>query len=481
MRDLLVAVSAANLTFIAVWRRLILASPADRFWTRIPTGEDAVAAILNVLLLAAVLYGLLKLARRMPEGALRNLLSAAPALALLVPLSTVFGGNGPLETFGHYGLWIVYLMAFAVGVFVLYRWRRAVFALLLIISPFVVFTVGQAAWLAAGSSAPPLPNGIGPPAPLPRPAATRVVMLIFDEMEQRLAFGERPAGLELPNLDRLRAESFAAERAQPPGNGTHVSIPTLLTGKKVTAARPESATELFIRYEGAAEPARLTAEPHLFRDAHAAGLRTAVVGWHLPYCRVFGQYLTSCFAQPRRDPEPREKSVGTAMLRQVQSLFYLLERKEHIYEYQSLMEHARAAVANPEFDFVYLHLPVPHGPPVYDRNAQRLTITNFSREWYFDNLALADRALGELRQSMEAAGVWERTALVMTSDHVWLLAHKYVGSRDEHVPLIVRLPGSREGHEYQETSAIVAHDAVLGLLRGELRTRDDLGRLIEGK
>jgi arylsulfatase A-like enzyme len=124
---------------------------------------------------------------------------------------------------------------------------------------------------------------------------------------------------------------------------------------------------------------------------------------------------------------------------------------------------------------------VPHGPPIYDRAGQRLTITNLGKDWYRDNLALADRALGELRQSMENSGVWERTAVVITSDHVWLLAHKYVGARDEHVPFLVRLPGN-EGVRYaEEISAISAHDVVQALLRGEMRTSAEVARLVERK
>ena len=475
MRDLVVAFSAANLAFIAVWRRLILASPADRFWTRVPAREDALAAILNVLLLGTLLWVLLVVSRR---AARLDFLRAAPPLVLLIPLSTVFGGNGPLETFGHYGLWAVYIIAFLLGVLVLGHWRAKVAGLILIFSPFLLFTLSQAGWMALNPPPAEVP-GRTLAGYAPERSGTRVLMIIFDEMEQRLAFNERPAGLELPNLDRLRAESLAAHRALPPGNGTHISIPSLLTGRTVIAARPENASELFIRYHDVQEPVRLTAEPTLFRDLYRDGIRTAVVGWHLPYCRIFGQYLANCFAQPRRDPVLRQRSVAGAMRKQVQSLFYLLERGEHILEYQSLLEHANTAVASPEYDFVYLHLPVPHGPPAYDRALRRLTIRNLSDEWYLDNLALADRALGELRAAMERAGLWERTAVVLTSDHVWLLAHKYHGTRDDRVPFLVRLPGSGGVSYPHEISALAAHDVVRELLAGRITAAEELLRLLD--
>jgi len=43
----------------------------------------------------------------------------------------------------------------------------------------------------------PLAAPLGPP-----PAKTRVVWIIFDELSQTIAFGNRPAGLRLPNFDR---------------------------------------------------------------------------------------------------------------------------------------------------------------------------------------------------------------------------------------------------------------------------------------
>ena len=38
---------------------------------------------------------------------------------------------------------------------------------------------------------------------------------------------------------------------------------------------------------------------------------------------------------------------------------------------------------------------------------------------YLDNLALADRILGELRQAMEQAGTWDSTTILISSDHWW--------------------------------------------------------------
>jgi arylsulfatase A-like enzyme len=69
---------------------------------------------------------------------------------------------------------------------------------------------------------------------------------------------------------------------------------------------------------------------------------------------------------------------------------------------------------------------------------------------YDGNLAYADRELGELRRQLEALGLWERTLVVISSDHGdGLYEHEYVGHLDQvyeeqtRVPLVIRFPPGR--------------------------------------
>ena len=70
------------------------------------------------------------------------------------------------------------------------------------------------------------------------PGAVRVVWVIFDELSQAIAFQNRPKGLELPNFDRLRKQSFYATAGEAPGRSTMVSMPALITGLPVLASQP---------------------------------------------------------------------------------------------------------------------------------------------------------------------------------------------------------------------------------------------------
>src|SRR5262249_57361925 len=81
------------------------------------------------------------------------------------------------------------------------------------------------------------------------------------------------------------------------------------------------------------------------------------------------------------------------------------------------------------FGLVFLHLPVPQPPGVYDRATERLTAWNFSGEGggYFDNLALTDRIVGELRRGLDRARLGDLTWIVVGSTRSWGASEPYDG------------------------------------------------------
>jgi arylsulfatase A-like enzyme len=89
---------------------------------------------------------------------------------------------------------------------------------------------------------------------------------------------------------------------------------------------------------------------------------------------------------------------------------------------------------------------------------------------------LADAMLGDVRRAMEGAGQWDSAAVVLISDHVMRYRPKYLREPDDRrVPFVVKLPGATTGLTYDRPfSALLAHDLVQALLRGELRTNADL-------
>ncbi len=469
-RELVLALSAANLFFLMAWKRLIFASATDKFLMRTHTATDFLAVVLNVLLLTVVLWSALRLARRVSGRFLGAALRSLPALTLIVPLSSAFGGKRLLDQLGHTWLTALYVVFAGLGVFVLVRWRSVAEALILILAPLAPMTVSQAVWRMF--TAPPLTA----PVSAPRQPVTashpsrRVLWLVFDEMDERLAFQERAPGLNLTELDRLKGQSLYASHADSVALETRLSMPSLVSGRRVVASQALGSTDLWLTLEGEKQAVLWSATPTVFTAARDLGFRTALVGWYLPYCRVLAHTVTRCFWQARGDPEhSTRQTVAGTMRSQFEGLLPLLKRREHRIEYETLLEQAQRAAADPGLDLVFVHLPVPHSPPIYDRHRGDFSLLTYRKDWYLDNLVLADRTLGVLRRALEDAGLWDRTAIVVTSDHPWLLAHTYDGRKDARVPFIVKTVGSGESVHYADAmNTLVTHDLVLALLQHEM-------------
>ena len=63
-------------------------------------------------------------------------------------------------------------------------------------------------------------------------------------------------------------------------------------------------SELMLRYRGESSYVPWSREQNIFRAAHQFGLRTALVGWYHPYCRVIGTDLDSCTWYSARELSP---------------------------------------------------------------------------------------------------------------------------------------------------------------------------------
>jgi hypothetical protein len=217
-----------------------------------------------------------------------------------------------------------------------------------------------------------------------------------------------------------------------------------------------------------------TRRPTIFTRIRARGLNTSVVGWYLPYCGIFAADLSDCYWEAIdtrvKGFDPR---FSTSLLSELRSLSPLEERQRHLGRYQRLEREALTDAIDPGLNLVLLHMPVPHEPAIYDRKAGQLTIFNFHRDWYLDNLALADRTLGDLRRAMEKAGVWDSSTILVTSDH----GLRWYAGWSEHtsplVPYLLKLPGQREARPYTDpVHTILTADLIEAVLSGEVKDPD---------
>jgi hypothetical protein len=337
--------------------------------------------------------------------------------------------------------------------------------------------------------------------------------MIFDEMDQKVAFDARPASIQLPELDRLRAESIVANHATQTAEFTGIALPSLISGTFFRVTSMEGASKLEVVKEGSAATEDWRDQPNVFQHARQMGFNPALDGWYHPYCRIFGDELVQCFATP-------SGHAGRAMLRErhasqnglwntVGFLFQMQwENLKDLYrfdgssgsetlkaaylqneqqqEYFQIRDHAYEAAVDPRIGLLLIHFPTPHMYAIYNRRERNFSL-NSSLD-YLDNLALVDRTVGELRAKLEAAGLWDRTSLLITADHgfrpnLWKGNYGWTDAMDKlfstgaspTVPFIVKLAGKQEHAVFDRPfSNIVSGDLSLAVLSGRVSTAEQV-------
>jgi hypothetical protein len=375
---------------------------------------------------------------------------------------------------------------------------RTVYRVLALLFPLVLLLVVEACGLTLWGLAHPAVEGQrvrlqNPPVPIPaetRPQ--RVVWIIFDEMDYRLAFAT-PVNARLPEFNRLAAGSFHAVCAYPPGGRTMISVPALLTGRLVTNSTAADASGLRVQYEGAAGPSRWTVKDTIFNLQREKGWRTAVAGWYFPYARIFGQDIDAWQYQGWHlalNPDRPFAGLMSDQLRVLaegksQSLLgRALSAQEHKRIVREVVAEASRKAADPTLDLVFLHLPLPHAPFFYDARTGGDAWPPRPVLGYFDHLLLGDQALGQIRREMQHGGVGDKTVLLVSSDHWNRQSDLVDGKMDHRVPFLVYFPASPAGLEYRAAfNTILSRRLVTAILKGEVHNPAEaaawIGREVE--
>ncbi len=482
MVDALACLSLAALCFSQARSETLLRADWG-FYNRVPLGAPTLLALmLNIVAVAGAGFLGVQAIRRVRRPAWRRLAAVAAAGTLLIALNFVRITHETVgrwtDAIGHPGLLALVVLMLAAS----FRWPRpalrATRGLALAASPLAAVTLVHALWMFLELAAGPVWRRVDP-APVERtaPSLRRVVWLVFQELDQRITFEARPAGLELPELDRLRRESLYADAARPPAGTTEVSMPALITGRPVVAVAPTSPHDLELTLADG-KTARWGSHPNVFSRARVLGYDTALIGWHLPYPRVLGGSLGVADWRPSAAHEQaRGDTFGEALRNQWGSLAPPAHvRRLFSQRFAELGDLAVRTAADSRFGLVLLHLPVPQPPGIYDRPTGRLTAWNFSGAGggYLDNLALVDRVVGELRRGLDRARLGDRTWIVVSSDQWWRASKDYDGQVDHRVPFLVRPPdGGRATHVDVAFNTLGTHDMILAILRGSIRDTGD--------
>jgi len=481
--DLLAAFSLANLSFIELWDGLLNYTPEQSFFLEhAPARTAYAAAFASVLIVGLIFFLVIRFARWIGTryGTVGFILGGLPLLLLIVApaakslLRLVLNRVPDLDRTILIG--VVAFLLVAVAAIARRRFFTFVSALLVIISPLIpiegVLSVSRcwtdsSAVYAAGPLAPRTPNSL-----------PRVVWIIFDELDYRLSFLDRPSTVPMLEFDRLRAQSLFAENAFSPAPDTLPSVPSLLTGKLLTSVETLNPTTFLL------DGVPAGSQPTIFSSVHAMGGNAAAIGWYFPYCRVFSHDLAACSAHDMgNELSETGATFASALSLQLESLFSYGFRsllgqspraKYRIGVLHALHDDASRAVADPSLNLVFLHLPMPHAPYLYDRFSYQFPERYLSAGSYLDNLALTDIYLGDFRDSMTSAGLWDKTTVIVTSDHPNRLSMEIDGKQDPRVPFLLKMAGQTEGVDYETVlRTIVTKPLIEAILARQIATSAD--------
>jgi hypothetical protein len=366
--------------------------------------------------------------------------------------------------------------------------------------------------LHALQSGPREPAGFQPDRlPAVSPSAPRIVWILMDELSYDQTFASRQPDVLLPNFDRLAQSSVMFSDLQPsaaapgPGAATEDVLPSLFLGKVIVDLRKPYPGPPLYRSTSAGPWRRFNQYDTIFADAHSLGWTTGVAGWYNPYCRLLPNVLDRCvwnYSEPVHSDLSGGLSTTSSVSENMAAMVPFQDRfnslrhtssnaavQTHIDDYRSLMNEAKDLIQDPHLRFVFIHLPIPHPPGIYDRAHDRIS----DHGTYLDNLALADQSLAAFRDVIQSTPAAANTTLIVSSDHSWRAwvwrpfpewseqeeRATHGGRFDNRAVLMVHLPGSDTSHVLSNpVNMLIAHNIVEGLLRGQLHTTADIDALV---
>lgn len=468
-----------------------LRPPHEAYW-RLVASTPMYATLLLVALLSVVIFGIVQWVASWGESRLRarRLVDGFLVFSMIGPayqIKLLFLEPNVTEKVDAITWTIVRLVIISSAIAVTFlkqrRPYRVFVASILVVSPLYPISLLRAArWkqIPPTSAGAELQSGV---------SSRRVVWMLFDEADAlSVERAGTPPDLELPEFDRLRADSLYVQNAYPAGAATLLSIPAMLAGRKVTGLRMRGPAELSVQWEGKPEWEMFGRQWTLFRGVRELGGNNGVAGWFHPYCRIFSSELADCYYEPFKLVRDSDEGGATIWANMRNDLiraaisFPLVQRagllpsvaadernRFHAQRLDRIEQRAKRQVTDPRLNFVLIHFPIPHNPYIYDRHTKSYSASGS----YYDNLVLADMALGRLRRAMEQSGVWDSTTVVVTADHSWRVP---VGrEQDPRVPFFIKFPKSMgvPGPYAESVSTLVLAPLTMELLRGRLHSVEE--------
>lgn len=495
IKDFAADLSLANLCFLKAWTSVLYIDPENigYFLSGSPI-PVYLATIADIMLLALLFYTLRAIETKSSSKIISRIRLALTIFAIGL---TIVGFRSALNLSGllpHVSIIPAMLLFLTVSILMVkyhHPASRCLRLTSLVFLPLFFIIIVQAAIKAASWEPPPTRTASIEPGfktmPHDNSTSPHIIWIIFDEMDERIAFVDRPPTLRLPELDRFRLESLSADHALPPSGLSLLSMPSLISGFFFEKARPASANDLFLKIAGQEDEVRWGSLPSIFSKLGEKGYTSQVAGYYHPYDRVFMGDLINAHSYPRDIFEDtRNRKMISNMLNVFGALFLAKKiRPQTVLYYRSmynkLHDQAKSDIIKP-VTLTLLHYPIPHQPYLYDRVSEAFSgsFRPQTHDRYLDNLALVDRTLGELRKKLESVGMWETSTIIISADHWWRFANHYDGKTDYRVPFMVKLAGQNIKITYSRPfNTILTGDMILSIVAGDISTHHDLSAWLD--
>jgi hypothetical protein len=466
----LICVSLANLMFVKAWA--MLNSKYIVYQLKAPPAFHWMSTIAAVLVLATVFFVAQELIRRIPWRGNADLLRLGFLLVIFAFLKRFLEINSMLDLSRMPGL-LIPIVLLVLWLSKKQRVAAALASVLVALSPYFLINAwfGIQTVAANDSRYQELPNRIHKGNPT---TDRRVVWIVFDTLDYHHAFENRPAWLKLPELDRFRAESLDFTNADSPAERTGKSIPSLLTGLVVADELLPSPNDFTLLLpDGKQQSFRQTTT--IFGEAEDMGVKTAVLGYYIPYGRLLGDETSYCrwwqWGDYFDSESPWYASLPTQILMTLGKPVSAGDQvSRQIRGHKQEVEEAIKLVGNSDYGLVYTHFFPPHQPAMYNARTGQFDPRMPAKEnGYFDSLALVDLTLGQLRREMERAGTWDKTLVIVTSDHSWRYARDFGQPVHRRIPFLLHFPGQTGRLKGDDPiNTLLTHDALVAYLKGDV-------------
>jgi hypothetical protein len=493
MRRIAQAWGLAAIVLLPNYVDMTSAAGDARMRVAVPLTKIALAHLTDMLIVAVV-FGLIMLRLRRLKSWRRirwSLMGILPVFLLIRNLS-VIPFNVPISAIAAVTLvWYAVLLYLIQG-YPKIAWKLGVFGANLL-AGFSIFAMVITWQLVRAALWRPGPQAFAHPIPAAPANRPRLVWILFDELAYKYTFETRDPSLQMPNFDRLRAESTLYTDVTPVAYRTTRAVPSFMLGRPVTDVEYTSSNHYLIKTADSSGWQLFDANASLIGQAKQSGVTTSIIGWYIPYCPLFAQVATECYWN-NDDAQDRGPTLLSASylenvwipLRTMVELYLWPSRAladesrlnslGHIASVQDVSLHALDVLSSSQADVIYLHIPAPHPYAFWDRRTAQYAFGGS----YLDSLDYSDRLLGQMLDILEKQPRWSSTMLLVQGDHSWRtqmwrplpgwsaederISH---GGRWDSRPLVmVHAPGEQDPQTVAApTSVMFIHDAVAQEIR----------------